>query len=111
MISFNRDVSTDEYDVLLPPYRGILLEGKASSSSLVINIDASLVNPEGRNAAKRRTNNNYEITTDIETCRYSGSMMGVYDLLGRKVGESIDELPDGVYIIMDGAIPRKMIKK
>ena len=111
MIAFNRDVATDEYDVLLPPYRGILLEGKTSSSSLTININASLVNPGGRNAPKRRTNNNNEIATDIETKRFSENMQGVYDLLGRKVGENIDALPDGVYIIMDGANPRKMIKK
>ena len=110
MIAFNRDVATDEYDVLLPPYRGILLEGKTSSSSLTININASLVNPGGRNAPKRHTNN-HEIATNIETNRVSENMQGVYDLMGRKVGENINELPEGVYIVMDGTIPRKMIKK
>ena len=111
MIAFNRDVATDEYDVLLPPYRGILLEGKTSSSSLTININALLVNPGGRNAPKRRTDNNNEIATNIETNRVSENIQGVYDLLGRKVGENINELLEGVYIVMDGAIPRKVIKK
>jgi hypothetical protein len=111
MIAFNHDVATDEYDVLLPPYRGILLEGKASSSSLTININALLVNPGGRNAPKRRTNNNNEIATNMEIIRYPENLMGVYDLLGRKVGENLNELPEGVYIVMDGAIPRKVIKK
>ena len=111
MIAFNCDVATDEYDVLLPPYRGILLEGKASSSSLTININALLVNPGGRNAPKRRTNNNNEIATNMEIIRYPENLMGVYDLLGRKVGENLNELPEGVYIVMDGAIPRKVIKK
>jgi hypothetical protein len=111
MISFNRDVSTDEYDVLLPPYRGVLLEGKAASSSLTINIDASLVNPEGRNAPLRRMNHQNEIATDIQSCYDSQGVQGIYDLLGRRVGSYIRELPDGVYIIMDGVSPRKIVKK
>jgi len=111
MISFNRDVSTDEYDVLLPPYRGVLLEGKAASSSLTINIDASLVNPEGRNAPLRRMNHQNEIATDIQSCYDSQGVQGIYDLLGRRVGSDIRELPDGVYIIMDGVSPRKIVKK
>lgn len=111
MISFNRDVSTDEYDVLLPPYRGVLLEGKAASSSLTINIDASLVNPEGRNAPLRRMNHQNEIATDIQSCYDSQGVQGIYDLLGRRVGSDIRALPDGVYIIMDGVSPHKIVKK
>jgi hypothetical protein len=87
------------------------LEGKTSSSSLTININALLVNPGGRNAPKKHTDNINEIATNIETNRVSENIQGVYDLLGRKVGENINELLEGVYIVMDGAIPRKVIKK
>ena len=111
MISFNRDVSTDESAVLLPPYRGVLLEGKAASSSLTINIDASLVNPEGRNAPRRQVSHHNEVATDIQSCYDSQGVQGIYDLLGRRVGSDIRELPDGVYIIMDGVSPRKIVKK
>jgi len=110
MINFNHDVSTDEYEVLLPPYRGILLEGKTSSSLLTINIDASLVNQDGRNAQKRRTYNN-ETATGIETDNIPINVNSIYDLLGRRVGNNIHELPDGVYIIIEGNSPRKMFKK
>jgi hypothetical protein len=111
MISFNRDVSTDEYDVLLPPYRGVLLEGKAASSSLTINIDASLVNPEGRNAPRRQVSHHNEVATGVEACSYSNDIMGIYDLLGRKMGDEIEGLPDGVYIVMDKEGSRKVVKK
>ena len=111
MISFNRDVSTDESAVLLPPYRGVLLEGKAASSSLTINIDASLVNPEGRNAPRRQVSHHNEVATGVEACSYSNDIMGIYDLLGRKMGDEIEGLPDGVYIVMDKEGSRKVVKK
>ena len=56
-------------------------------------------------------NHQNEITTDIQSCYDSQGMRGVYDLLGRRVGSDIRELPDGVYIIVDGVTPRKVVNK
>ena len=111
MISFNRDVNTDEYEVLLPPYRGILLEGKESSNTLTINIDASLVNPEGRHPQRRRTWYNNDTTTGVSDVADQLGPNAVYDILGRQMGNDISELSNGVYIIREGNNTRKIMMK
>ena len=111
MISFNRDVNTDEYEVLLPPYRGILLEGKESSNTLTINIDASLVNPEGRHPQRRRTWYNNDTTTGVSDVADQQGPNAVYDILGRQMGNDISELSNGVYIIREGNNTRKIMMK
>ncbi|MBP5477395.1 MAG: hypothetical protein J6Y00_06910 [Paludibacteraceae bacterium] len=44
---FNRDVADDAEPFLLPPYRGVLLEGKSSSQQLTINVSSAMVVSSG----------------------------------------------------------------
>lgn len=96
MINFNHDINTDEYEVLLPPYRGILLEGKIASNSLIININSSHINPNGRVASKRQTYNN-DITTNIYNTTNNDEIK-IYDIMGYTY-KNINDLNSGIYII------------
>lgn len=110
MTTFNRNVYTDEYHVLLPPYRGILLEGKASSQALTINVSSPLINPLGRKPLKRQTNGG-EVATGIENTSPDATdgRMTVYDISGRLMGYGLDNLPAGIYIIREGMNSRKVM--
>ena len=98
MISFNHDVNTDEYHVLLPPYRGILLEGKDGSDNLTINIDSTKVNPTGRLAPKRYRNVDNDIPTNIENLN-TNDITSIYDMMGHSYSGDLKNLQSGIYII------------
>ncbi len=108
MTTFNRDVNTDEYHVLLPPYRGILLEGKAASQEITINVSSPLINPTGRKPL-RRQNHTGEVATGIENPNNSTDCRMIYDIFGRLMGHDLNNLPDGVYIIREGSVSRKVL--
>ena len=99
-IAFNGNVYEDEYHKLLPPYRGILLEGKYESNSIIINLTTNHINITG-SAPKRRAGGNDNVATNIE---YVGteSQLKIYDIMGRYVGTDFDNLTNGIYIIFKG---------
>ena len=100
VISYNRNVNTDKYEMLLPPYRGILLKGKYASNSLIINVDSTYINPNGR-VARRRAYNNDNIATNIDYIENEESII-IYDIMGRYIGNDFNKLPNGIYIMRRG---------
>lgn len=98
MESFDKDIDSCDYDVLLPPYRGILLEGKDSSKVLIININETHVNPEGRQAPKRHRNVENDIPTSIENLN-TNNITSIYDMMGRSYSCGLEKLQSGIYII------------
>ena len=104
MITFNHNVYNEENDVLLPPYRGILLKGKQSSNNLIINVSSLYINHFGSNAPKRNKNMNDNIVTDIEDINMQNNILfnninSIYDVLGRSYIIGARHLSPGLYII------------
>ena len=112
MIAFNHDVANDENHVLLPPFRGILLEGKEASQTLIINIKSDVVNQQGRIPQRRYSDTGGDITTDVEQINVENGTRGpmaVYDISGRLIGNDVTNLPEGIYIIREGISTRKVL--
>ena len=98
MSSFDKHIDSCDYDVLLPPYRGILLEGKNSSQVLIINVNETHINPEGHNAPKRHRNVENDIPTSIENVNINNAT-SIYDMMGRLYSGDLKNLQSGIYII------------
>lgn len=106
---FPNDVFQEEEDVLLPPFRGMLLEGTGvASDQLTLRVLPSMVNASGRRAGVRPVPDT-EITTDIVDISAAESVTGIYDLAGRLLSRSIDTLPEGLYIVQRGSLTYKIL--
>lgn len=106
---FPNDVFQEEEDVLLPPFRGMLLEGTGvASDQLTLRVLPSMVNESGRRAGVRPVPDT-EITTDIVDISAAESVTGIYDLAGRLLSRSIDTLPEGLYIVQRGSLTHKIL--
>lgn len=110
MIEFNHTIDDGENAILLPPYRGILLEAKSASDSLIINIDSTKVNPTGRQAPKRYRYTNNDIATDVQNINMN-NVKTVYDVFGRLCTNNLNQLPEGIYIICSENKTYKMYLK
>ena len=100
MVTFNHNIDNDEFDLLLPPYRGILLKGKSSSDRLIINVSKAYINPLGSNAPiRKKPSANNDITTNIQNNTYIQNIIA-YDVLGRSfMVDNLNQLPSGIYIV------------
>ena len=103
---FNGDVDTLKTNLLLPPYRGILLEGTRESDSVIINLTTKHINKGS--APKRRTyNNDNGVTTNIDYVT-NDETPRIYDIMGRYFGSDFNKLPSGIYIIRRGKNTQKV---
>lgn len=93
------DATKSEYHVLLPPTRGILLEGQQSSNTLTINVTPNIINEKGRVPLRRAINT--DITTDIPTVNVINleAKYTVFDIYGNNLGNRFECLPKGFYIL------------
>lgn len=107
-ISFTNNVYNEANHVLLPPFRGCLLEGKGSSNELQINVYKNSLNKAGRVAKRNDNKHDNDVPTDNNIVNYDNSIK-IYDILGRLVGNK-DNLEHGkVYIIKNGNKVSKII--
>lgn len=106
-IVFNGMVDTLETNLLLPPYRGILLEGTYESDSIIINLTTNHINPTGKAPKRRIRNNDNGVATNIEYTDLEETIR-IYDIMGRYIGYDFDKLPSGIYIIRRGKNTQKV---
>lgn len=109
-ITFTSNVYDEANHVLLPPFRGCLLEGKASSDELTINVYKKSLNKAGKVARRNEYKHNSDVTTNDTQIIYNDNSIKIYDVLGRLVDNDISNLDHGkVYIIKNGNKISKII--
>ncbi|MBR1480579.1 MAG: hypothetical protein IJ609_01430 [Paludibacteraceae bacterium] len=105
---FENDVKTADEDVLLPPCRAVLLEGKgAGSDVLTLRVVPAMVNARGR-VPERRWEERPAVATDVWHAEEEERVC-VYDLMGRAVSGGAEALPRGIYIVVSGGEARKVL--
>lgn len=110
--NFPGDINEEEEDVLLPPFRGMLLEGRGiGSDQLVLRVIPEMVNKRGRVAARRPVYRG--IATGIDSldadCDTIETPSRIYDLAGNHIANQLTNIPDGIYIVQQGSGFRKVV--
>ena len=107
---FPGDVKTAPEDVLLPPFRGVLLEGEKDvwSDRLTLRVEPEMVNKQGR-VPQRHSTPGTGVATNFSLISDKGQTTEVYDLYGRLVAEGWNDLPEGLYIVREGNAVRKVL--
>jgi hypothetical protein len=107
-IIFNGKIDTLKTNLLLPPHRGILLEGNYESDSIIINLTKNHINPKGSIPKRRTYNNDNNIATSVDYINTEESYI-IYDIIGRRIGLNFNELPCGIYILRNGKNTYKVL--
>jgi|GEM_PF-2365722 len=114
----NANVAVGEKHILLPPLRGCMLEGKGTASNqLTITVAPEVVNKSGRVPTRRTAvdtddTNSSNVATDIDNVyEAQDGSVAIYDLAGRLIGNAVDQLTNGIYIIKTGTAVRKVMIK
>ena len=110
----DKDVYTEAYHVLLPPFRGCLLEGKTDSDELTINVYKKSLNKAGRVAQRNEYFRTGDITTNNEYAEdnnlTNNNNVQIFDMVGRLIATDIHDLPTGgIYLIKCGNKVQKVL--
>ncbi len=106
--------------ILLPPFRGCILEGLGvASDQLTISVATAVVNKSGRVPRRGGSHTTTDDSTHIDgsgvatgiedVYQEEDAIVAIYDLAGRLIGNAVDQLTNGLYIIKTGSAVRKVL--